>query len=128
MPYRAEQVDRRYNDWHYMLSRRCRYIDLDGVEVDSKDMPLALMEITSNPGKRAPIMVEIARRCEVPAFLVRIPSEGELTPETIIYVRQVHPREFGRSMTLAEWGQEIERLHQSRPAGFAHRSPAVPPS
>lgn len=112
MNFRAAQVDRRYNDWHYSLSRRCRYMDLDGVEFDRYSKPLALIETTTNPEKITTVMCVIARRCKVPAYLVILPAMPEpLTAETVVTVRQVSPVYTVRRVSLAAWGEFIENLH-----------------
>jgi hypothetical protein len=124
MPYRADQVDRRYNDWHYTLPIWCKYMDLDGVEFGPGGKPLALIETTGNPGKATTIMCSLARSAGIPAYLVLIPA-GELTDETEIRVRRVEPLTDWRKMTLAAWGEFIKLMHVS--AGLAGSSPAARP-
>ena len=109
MNYRAKQVDRRYNDWHYTLPTWCKYMDLDGVEFDF-GKPLALVETTGNPEKATTIMCSLAKAAGVPAYLVLLPA-GDLTDETEIRVRKVQPPEEWQKTTLGAWGEFIKLMH-----------------
>ena len=119
--YRAPVTDRRYNDWHYTLSNRCSYFDLDGVEVSPDRRWLALVETTTDPGKATSWTEWGARQLNIPAFLVIYPVR-ELYPELrgevlVTVVTKWWPAPEGppfprmMEIPLGIWGQWIEWLH-----------------
>jgi len=117
MGYRANKVDRRYNDWHYSLSKRCEYMDLDGVEFNQSRDALLLLEVTSNPEKYTTVLRRLAQKAGLPAVLVMIPPAPEpllSTTEIIVTVVWCPPETnappHGR-MTLSAWGEYLEQLH-----------------
>lgn len=127
--YRAPNVDRRYNDWHYTLPDHLLYIDVDGCEACSDcAQPLGLIETTANPEKSTRVLRNLAARAELPAWLVVLPPlPVELERLTIIRHKVIHAidapvGQWARS-TLEDWGQVLVELHDEHSDRFCERQP-----
>lgn len=119
MRYRAETPDRRFLDWHYTLSPRWLFMDLDGVPACGRCWyPIALIETTTNPKKAPAVLRRLSLLSRLPAYLLLFLARDGQEPFTgsePMHWRVVGPGpeqwEWNRGL-VADWADEEARLRQ----------------
>jgi hypothetical protein len=113
--YRADRVDRRYNDWHYPpnLPKDFTYMDLDGLEWCRRCWHTFLMvETSTNPDKPTIVLETLAKDFLVvkTSYLLVVPPVPELggpavfTHDTEITYKQLTPTKAKTVQgTLGDW-------------------------
>ncbi|RLC87699.1 MAG: hypothetical protein DRJ03_05335 [Chloroflexi bacterium] len=112
--------DLTYSSWHRTLHPSLHYIDLDAVEYCARcKEPLALLELAQDVGqtsKTTTVLRKLARRSNLPAYLVFWKKEGDSISQ--FRIRQVWPN-WGEEQTMSP--EEYEGWLLSLRSG--HRCP-----